>query len=353
MSVKQLEEKYMCSYSTIQRALKREGYKLGKTEQIKYKYIRDNEKSFVEDWENGELSLEELELKYKCPKSNLKSRARELNIYRNTKTDKINIPDLIEDYSVRHLSNKIILEKYDICQSTLNTILKENNIDPNFNRKYYFDKHYFDEINDEHKAYWLGFIYADGSHNVKRHTLRIVLQERDAYILKEFYKDLKCDREIGYAYNKKYNKFYAYAYVQHRDLSKVLLEKGVMADKSFKIRFPDDNIVPKNLKQHFIRGYFDGDGCLSAAMGYGSVTYSLVGNYEFIYELQMYLYNNVPNYTMGNIYSKGNVYEFGHCGRKIVPLFLNWLYSGATIYLKRKYDIYQNLLKYNEERNAA
>lgn len=33
--------------------------------------------------------------------------------------------------------------------------------------------------------------------------------------------------------------------------------------KTFKIIFPSDSIVPNNLKRHFVRGYFDGDGAFN------------------------------------------------------------------------------------------
>lgn len=40
-------------------------------------------------------------------------------------------------------------------------------------RKYYFDFNYFQTIDTSEKAYWLGFMYADGS--VRNNTLRVGL----------------------------------------------------------------------------------------------------------------------------------------------------------------------------------
>lgn len=42
-----------------------------------------------------------------------------------------------------------------------------------------------------------------------------------------------------------------------------LCELGCIPNKSLILKFPDENLVPKNLIKHFIRGYFDGDGCIS------------------------------------------------------------------------------------------
>ena len=50
-------------------------------------------------------------------------------------------------------------------------------------RRYNLDEEYFDNINSQNKAYILGFLYADGSNNPKKHTVSISLQEEDRYIL--------------------------------------------------------------------------------------------------------------------------------------------------------------------------
>ena len=42
-----------------------------------------------------------------------------------------------------------------------------------------------------------------------------------------------------------------------------LINKGFSLDKTNHCLFPSEDIVPKNLQRHFIRGYFDGDGSLA------------------------------------------------------------------------------------------
>lgn len=318
ITIAQLESKYNCSYSTIQRGLKQSGYKIGKSEQIKYTYIRDNEKEFIKDWEENELEMQELEQKYHCPPSNILSRARELNIKRKSKIELLNISDVINDYCNLHMMNKDILKKYQISESTLEKILHDNHINNyNHGRKYYFNEKYFDTIDNEHKAYWLGFIYADGSHNTNRYSLTITLQPRDGYFLELFLKDIECTRPLSYAYNKKYDRLYPTAHVQHPYLSSALINKGVDSDKSFKIRFPSDDIVPLNLKRHFIRGYFDGDGCLSNPKNIHYISYSFIGNDEFLDGLQNFLIDNMNDYKKTNIRKTkkdAKVYMFGHGG---------------------------------------
>ena len=45
--------------------------------------------------------------------------------------------------------------------------------------KYSFDRNYFKEINTEEKAYWLGFIAADGCVSAKMNSIRVDLKSAD------------------------------------------------------------------------------------------------------------------------------------------------------------------------------
>lgn len=354
ISPKDLEVKYSASYSTIQRVLKKHGMIKGKPEQIKYKYIREHEEEFIKDWIKGTLTYEELEEKYQCPYSNLKSRAKELQICRKDKIDKINQKDIINDWLKNDCINDELCKKYDISNSTLHKILHLNNVDVDYhrNRQYFFNEKYFDIIDDEHKAYWLGFIYADGCHNINRYSLSITLQEQDIDILWRFYDDIECDKVVGRYYNSDYKKFYANILIQHPHLSNTLLKQGVPNDKAFKIKFPSDNIVPYNLKRHFIRGYLDGDGCITVPDDKSKMSWSIIGNYDCMYEMKKYIESEITSYPIPiNKHSQNNsIYKIGKGGRFVTQTFLDWLYKDATIYLQRKHNKYLEIIEYNKEK---
>ena len=57
-----------------------------------------------------------------------------------------------------------------------------------------FDENYFENIDTERKAYWLGFIYADG--NVIGNRLRIEIKAEDGYLLDELNNDLGSNNKI-------------------------------------------------------------------------------------------------------------------------------------------------------------
>ena len=57
----------------------------------------------------------------------------------------------------------VIMEEYSIkTPKTIYDIIKRNGIKKIGNKKYNVDENYFSIIDNEYKAYWLGFLYADG-----------------------------------------------------------------------------------------------------------------------------------------------------------------------------------------------
>jgi len=128
---------------------------------------------------------------------------------------------------------------------------------------------YFDNIDTEYKAYILGLIYADGTIDDKvkgnrEWRLVISLQEEDGHVLHKLMQD--CSNLKVRIYNppsvqKQGWKKRAVASVSNTYLCKSLIELGCGPRKSqLGMQFPD---LPEHLIHHFIRGFFDGDGCVT------------------------------------------------------------------------------------------
>src|SRR5699024_9205607 len=134
-----------------------------------------------------------------------------------------------------------------------------------YRQKYKINHNFFDEIDTEEKAYWLGFLYADGCVREDRGCFRLGLQARDVRHLEKFRESLDSNHTIKETNKVTNEKIYYgnYIFIHSKKLVKNLVEKGCFENKSLTLKFPSYDIVPKHLIYHFIRGYFDGDGSVS------------------------------------------------------------------------------------------
>lgn len=131
-------------------------------------------------------------------------------------------------------------------------------------KKYTFNEHYFDAIDNEYKAYWLGFLMADGYNHESKSCIAIRLQLEDKEILEKFKNELNYTGHI-YEFHRitavnKLNRSYCELNLCSPIFSESLSKLGCIQGKTYLLQFPD---LRTDLIQHFIRGYFDGDGCLS------------------------------------------------------------------------------------------
>lgn len=135
-------------------------------------------------------------------------------------------------------------------------------------RKCLIEYDYFDNIDTEYKAYILGLIYADGCirDNVigkREWRLMISIQEEDGIILQKLLDDTNKKQLIlrNPPSTIKHNwKKQLTATINNTYLCKQLIELGCFPRKSKNgMTFP---ILDKNYINHFIRGFFDGDGCI-------------------------------------------------------------------------------------------
>lgn len=222
-------------------------------------------------------------------------------------------------------------------------------------KKYDLDENYFDTINTEAKAYFLGLMLADGSNNEEKHNVRINLQEEDKAILDSFLLELKTNNSLKYIdcskqVNRK-NQWRIDIYNKH--LSSKLLEYGCKYNKEFSTFFPKQ--IPENLYNHFIRGYFDGDGSIFNNFTTKKSThkttfyFNITGNLELIESIQNILIKELglnktkihSRYPAKDVSTK----HFSYGGNNICIKIRDWLYKDAHFYLQRKYNKFQQINK--------
>ncbi len=131
-------------------------------------------------------------------------------------------------------------------------------------RKIALNEDFFQEIDTHEKAYWLGFLLADG-HIPKMAAVRVELQASDREHLVAFLQSLKSDSRIRESVRqlKGSENRSVWTIVCSVKMKNDLLVKGWQEfKKRGDLRIVED--VPTHLKPSLLRGLFDGDGCFMA-----------------------------------------------------------------------------------------
>jgi len=206
------------------------------------------------------------------------------------------------------------------------------------------DENYFAEINTPDKAYFLGFIYADGYLHEKKKFFRIKINVCDIKIL-EHLADLLFGPNKVIPNWKEAGRDVCAISISNPTLVSDLIKWGVHQRKSLTIKFPED--LPKDMIRHFIRGFFDGDGSVSKVKSgrFGNiicVSFSC-GSEDFIMRLRDILI--IAGFHPQKVSKARNCYSLA-MGRKIEMLeFRDYLYSqvDSKLYLDRKYQKFQDI----------
>lgn len=227
---------------------------------------------------------------------------------------------------------KEIAEELGIYYTTVSYILKDYGIKL---PKAHFNEYIFDSIDTEEKAYWLGFIYADGCIS-DNGSLELGIIDREH--LEKFKRFINSKNSIRTKHYKEYTSYRIMNKSKH--LKDTLISYGCTPRKSLTLQFPDVSIFKDSLLTiPFIRGYFDGDGsvgvskCRNCTKPYPRV--SIIGTQDIVTKCLKYtdIHNTVAKYRGNNYYET----KFTHT--KALK-FLNTIYNNANIYLDRKYAKY-------------
>jgi hypothetical protein len=157
---------------------------------------------------------------------------------------------------------KLVMEKYSVSYASVYNSLKKHNIPykKTYGRTIFFDEDFFEFIDNELKAYWLGFIMADG--NVHTHRITINSAEKDKEHLLLFMQHINHTGNLGFQVQEE---SFASSPIYHvrcnsHKMIQDLIKLGCLPRKTGYSILPS---LADDLVHHFIRGYFDGDGCIS------------------------------------------------------------------------------------------
>jgi len=205
-----------------------------------------------------------------------------------------------------------------------------------------------EKITNEIEAYFVGFMYADGTVNDSQAVIKLKNQECEFNLLMTFKEYIIPDQSLAFERNKSAVKLV----ISSNDFVANLQDLGVLKQKTYK-----DLIIPKmdnSLLRHFVRGYFDADGTVYYDRKYLKANICSI-NYNFLVLLQDVLHSSNIDCKINTEIREGKkllspqgdyktTYKDMH--RLMIPSkvakneFKSFLYDDATIFLQRKKDVF-------------
>ena len=281
---------------------------------------------------------------------------------------KFNTNEIIELIS-KGLNNRQISEEIEIPQRILSEMLKHFNIE-NKNKRYIknINHDYFNNIDNENKAYILGFLLADGcvlvepkkkNGEIYSYSKRISFCNSisDYEIIEKIRNEISPQSNIKIFQNNKgtvNRKPQCVLRIGSSEIVDKLIDIDIKPRKTEDLNFKFDfSIIPEHLIRHFIRGFFDGDGCFSKIRQSLSITI-ISTSLNFLNQIAKYFTNlsegineviREINGKTTNYYTLNFNFERTDKPEKVLKIY-NYLYDDSELYLIRKKDKIESYLKY-------
>ena len=272
-----------------------------------------------------------------------------------TNEEEVILKTIYKDYSIKELAE--ILNK---TVASIDCKKRRLGLTENVQNKNRGDQNFFNEIDTEEKAYWLGFIYADGYiiKSERNYELGIELNYKDVEHLNKFnsifnnyYKVTKkiknynsIDILNGHEPTNKKSEM-CLIRVYSKSIYEGLNKNGIVQNKTYSNIFP--KIEDKYLFLHFLRGYIDGDGSYiikteqrqyKTLKEYKYPKIAIQGNNLNIFEYIVEKLQNDFN-IKAHIYKDRKCYKLEVARKNDCLKLINLMYDNATIYLDRKFEI--------------
>jgi hypothetical protein len=231
-------------------------------------------------------------------------------------------------------------------EKTINDILKKNEVTlRRVGQQEIVKKHdYFEVIDSEAKAYFLGLIMADGciskGWNNNYNVVQIGLKMKDKYLIEKFIKEINfcgkpyeesIEQKSSHSDFKSSDGFFSIRFTDNK-MSSDLNKLGIVPNKTGKESLP---CLSKELMPHFIRGLFDGDGSV------------FITNNKY---LRISLYSSkkmcddlISLFNLNNkVYKTKGVYFISTQNIDLIKQFYDYMYNDCNIYMIRKKEIFDN-----------
>lgn len=260
-------------------------------------------------------------------------------------------------YHNKGLAPYQIAQKINSTRNRVAKILVKLNIkcheDFQWCRKYEVNHNFLDNIVTQEQAYFMGFMWTDGTVSLKRKCARLALDSKDTKILQILTDLIQPDKPLTFK-NKiteknKLKRTTATLTIESEKICNDLNNLGCMPAKTYILEYP--KTLPDNLHSHFIRGAIDGDGCIflgqyedkKGLMRYKAHKVQLVGSKKFLKRLGEIVEEKTGVIGIHSYCERHhkNIGLWTVNGRKKCLQLLNWVYEDSKIHLDRKFDKYK------------
>ena len=253
-----------------------------------------------------------------------------------------------KEYILGNLKMKDVYEKYEVNQNAMDYFFAEKGyVKRSTLRKENIKIDIFNPVNTPEAAYILGFYIADGCLNGNKFV--ITLNEKDKEILEKIRDYMSPITKLIYkkeTINKQgivSHPMYSFAFTCKEIVSR-LEDLGLGKNKTY-LSKSIKNVVPKELMWDFIRGYWDGDGCISSSnvtknvketsYNYINIGFTIISkDPDILNEMnEFFIEEGINTHVYPD--SKGNYLVGTHSKSEIEKIY-NKLYTSSNLFMERK-----------------
>lgn len=216
------------------------------------------------------------------------------------------------------------------------------------------DENAFSEICEE-SAYWAGFLAADGGVDQEQKLLHVNLQRCDEGHLYKLARFLKTNHPVGRFVRKKDGRKYSSIRVTSRILCADLEKNWNITPRKSESMTPP--ALPFELQRHWLRGLWDGDGCLGfctikdtrvKSKKYETPQASIVGSHNVVRFAADYIYDRFGGRCKKKLTKCKNtkiaVFTTSYKGVRICKAIATEFYGNCSVALKRKLAIAERMM---------
>lgn len=246
--------------------------------------------------------------------------------------------EIVEKY-LSGSSGPQLAAEYGVRAQSIDSILKCRGIERRGCRKFSVNHAFFDIIDSEEKAYWLGYLFAEGSLDPKRNVIQVKIARADKDQLSALREALSATYEIK---PDKYRDA-VYIKISSKRIAEVLLGYRFGTGKAYSIRMPE---LRNDLVRHFIRGFFDGDGWVSKSdagylVGFASCSKPLLQSFQdWFAEQRGKPAGSIICRKRSHIPNQNDNFRLQYSGRASPLTILRLMYNEANVGLLRKWAVF-------------